>query len=458
MAKERKKPYLESLRRKHPTVEADAQAYASGAQKTFDAEYNEFIRNVETVDRAIRTIANIASLATFKTYSKNDKGERKPAKIKNVDLELINETDSSVDFLRKLFVSIFSQGAGVIVTEEGTRVSGESLINFYSLDVARVSVESDGKALLSEFVYQSELGDELRYDANKVIYINDSIDPSNLLYSLSRLKSLNDVILMQAGIVRSTKELASGGAKDSHIISSEAPISERNMEKIKAAFDAFTASAGSSSLFMNTGLNVHKVGNSMSGAEMLNFFSKLNEIMLSQFNLPTFLLGDYSKTGANKNEELLYALRVFFTTQMRPVFKNIALQFTKFFREQLQIKNVTVEFSFDEIDILDEPIEAKTERALKLNKQGLISINEAREMVELSPLDAEAANKHFLPAYLLSSVPVSVESYDDEMERFLMTQGSSNGGDEPEMPSGASGDEDNTNVETDSRGGSQEGT
>lgn len=431
---------------KHPTIASDVIAYTSGSGKTFTTDYNTYIGSVETIERAIRVIANVVSLCKYKIYKEDTKGELKPLTVKNVDLEFINEIDSYVDFNRKLAVSIFSQGAGVVVAE-----TNKGMTNFYTLDVATVEIESDGKNLIDRFIYVAKDGNRLEYKAKDVIYINNSIDPSNLLYSLSSLKALNDVVQIQAGIVSRVKEYAQGAAKESAIVASETPMSADNQAKIKTAFDNFMKSTSSTTLFLNTKLDVKQLSNSMTGSEMLEFFTTVNQIMLNQFNIPPHLIGDLSKQGANKSDEVLYSLQIWFTTNIKPVLTNIELQFTKYFRNVLGIKNARIKFDTTEIDIIEDFIDKKTDRSIKLSKAGIISVNEARAMTELKPITAASADYHFMPAYLLGSAPVSIENFDAEVERML--QGVSATGTTPALPAGNSGGADNTNVQTGARGG-----
>ena len=449
----RSKPYLSKIREKHPTIEHDAIAYASGSKKTFNKDYTGYMGSVETIDTAIRTIANIISLCDMNLVKVDTKGVKTTANIKNIDLEFPNETDSSVDFLRKLAVNVFSQGAGLIVTEENTRGKLGKMQNFYSLDIARVEAISDGKSLISEFKYTAEDGTEIPYDASKCIYINDSIDPSNLLYSLSRLKALNDVILMQAGLVVQTKELLAGGAKSASIISSDAPISDKNMKVIKTEFDSFMSSATSSSMFMNTPLNVTKIGNTMSGSEMLNLLQELNSMMLKAYAIPPVLLGADNKS-ANLNTSITYGIRVFFSMQIKPVLKNIEKQFTRFLKEQMLLKNIKMEFSYNDLDILKLAEEEQSAMVLSQLKAGLISLNEARILLEWLPVDSEAADKVFMPQYLLGSSIISYDSFNEDLARSLDQQNA--GTTEESLPAGNSGGKDNTNVITDSRGGEQD--
>lgn len=437
---------LTSIVTKHPTLKADYSAYAEGSGKSFDEEYNEFIRNVETIERIIRLHANVFSLMKPTVMKQDNKGNLTPMKVKNMDLDFFNEVDTRVDFMRKMAVSLYSQGAAIIVGE-----SQKGMINLYNIDVAKVKITATQSKLIESFIYTGSDGSEISYAPKNVIYINDSVDPSNLVYSLSRLQPLNDVILLQANIVKKTKETVSGGAKDSFVISAESPMSADTQNLIKKRFDAFMQSAGASSLLLNTKLNIHQVGNSMSGADMLNFFNQVNKLMIAHFNIPPALLGDYGVSGANKNEELIYSLRVWFTTMIRPVMTNVELNFTKYLRNTLGLKNAVFKFDLDELDMLDDPIDIKVDRAVKLHKSGIMSFNEARDLVELPRIDSESADLHFLPQFLTGSAPISLENFDTEVERLLQT-----GVIAPtSTASGNSGDEDNTNVITDSRGGQQ---
>lgn len=447
----RNKPYLTSIRDKHPTIKHDAVAYEAGGGKTFDEINYDYIKSVETVDLAIRTIANTISLCQLSMYTKDSDNKLKPAVVDNVDFDFFNETDSRVDFMRKLSVNIWGQGAGLIVTETGKRGTLGNMLNFYNMDMSRVTAVSNGKQLISEFVYTAEDSSEIRYKAADCIYINDSIDPTNLIYSLTRLKSLNDVLIMQAGVVNQSKEMLTGGSKKASIISADTPISERNMTKIKSEFDSFMKSATSSSFFMNTKLDVQSIGNAMTGKDLLELFTMINDTILKHFSIPSFLLGVSSK-GANKTEEVSLLLRTFFNSQLLPVLTNIELHFTRFFREQLGLQNYVVKFDYSDLNILKMPEEIQVDLTIKKHKAGLITLNEARSMLELDDRDDEAAGKIYMPAYLLGSAPVSYDDYDSDLERMLnlgtITDGS--------LPAGNSGDDDNTSVIDDTRGGDSE--
>ena len=69
---------------KHPTLAADFSAYASGANKTFEATYNDYLKTVETIDRAIRIHANIFSLMKLRIFKEDNKNALSDLKVKNL--------------------------------------------------------------------------------------------------------------------------------------------------------------------------------------------------------------------------------------------------------------------------------------------------------------------------------------------------------------------------------------
>jgi hypothetical protein len=134
---------------------------------------------------------------------------------------------------------------------------------------------------------------------------------------------------------------------------------------------------------------------------------------------------------------------------MKPVFKSIEYQFTKYFRNTLKIKGAVVKISFTDVEILEDSLQTKIEDATKMWKLGLVSMNEARSMCELTPLPDEAADRHFVPSYLTGQYPVAIEQFDETMDRLFSDQQVEAGA----QGQGSSGGADNENLITGSTGG-----
>lgn len=404
------------FRKKSPTIKEDYTAYQNGGNKTFSETYDEYIQSVETLDAVIRTCANIASMAKMQVFKEDTKGDRKPYKIKNIDLQYdINEVDSQTDWLRKVFASVFSQGAAIIIAAKGP----SSNINFYPYDTTKFEISATEKSTLSLFTYSTASGGELEFKPQDVIYVNNTIDMTNLVYPISRLKALNDILLMQGYLVQNQKDFYGSGAKDSVIISPKEPIASDKVLKIQTAFTSFIQSSKTQALYLNADLDVKSVSTAQSPLEVMTAITKINTQVLRAFGMPEYLLGDYQ--GYVSDAAVVKASQIFFQIQIKPIFDSLAHQMTKYFRTTLKLQNAVVDFNFDEINILADSLETKMNITEKAYKLGIMSMNEARINLELEPLETPEANLHFLPAYLLSSSPVSIEDYASVKDSLFST-------------------------------------
>ena len=427
------------FRSKTPTTKQDSIAYASGGNNTFDETYNNYLKSVETLDKAVRIIANIASMAKMEILRPTPDGKLKPLKVKEVDFEFaINETDSQADFLRKSFASICTQGAAIILAEM-SRETG--FIGFYPYDPAKFRIEATEKSLISEFIYTSEGGTEVSFKPSDVIYVNSTIDVSNMAYPISRLVALNDMMLLQANIMKQTSDYYSSGSKNSAIISPKEPMSPDNAKALKATFDSFIQSRQTRTLFLNTEVDVQTISNAQTPSDIMKALSEINTIIVEAFGVPEYLYGSYK--GYVNDAAVKTACRLFFEIQMKPLFRTFEFQMTRYFRNTLGIKNAVIKFNFEDVEILHDSLETKTTLAGQQLKLGMISLNEAREMIERPPLKVLAADQHFLPSYLVSSRPVTMEEYQNLMEAGFFDSASM-----PEAPSGSSGGEDNETLLT----------
>lgn len=421
---------------KNPTIKEDAIAYSSGAGKTFTDTYNDYLNSVETLDKAVRICANVASMAKLEVL-KDVSGELKPLKVKNVDFEFnINEIDGQSDFLRKTFSSMFTQGASITLAQKSKQTG---FIGFYPYNPASFTINASESAVIDEFVYTSEGGSEVTFKPQDVIYVNSTVDITNLVYPVSRLAALNDLMTLQANIMLQTTDFYAAGSKDSAIVSPKEPMSASNARLLKATFDEFIQSRQTRTLFLNTEVDVQSVSNSETPTAIMDSLTKINDIIVESFGIPEYLYGSYA--GYVNDGAVKTAARLFFEVQLKPLFISFEHQMTRYFRNTLKLKNAVIKFNFDDIEILHDSLETKVDLAGKMLKMGMISLNESREMVELEPLDTEEANKHWLPAYLVSSRPVAIEDYADLLEAGFFDENTDMAGDADGIS--GSGGEDN---------------
>ena len=425
---------------KQPTAKQDAIAYANGGQKTYSSTYAEYVKTVEALDKAIRVIGNIASMAQFEIF-KDTNGTLKPLKVKNIDFKYnTNDQDSSSDLLSMVFASVFTQGAAIVIPEMNKKTK---FINFYSYDVTKFRVDTTESRLVDKFIYTSEGGTEITYKPEDIIYIAPRVSSDNLIYATSRLEALKDMLTLQADMIKQSSEYYSSGGKQSAIISPKEPMGIDKANQLKTAFDSFLQTPATKTLFLNTEVDVQTVSNAQSPTQIMSALIIVNTLVLEQFGIPPYFFGNYQ--GYVNDASVITASKLFFQIHMKPVFKSIEYQFTRYLRNTLSLKDAVLQFNFDNIEILEDSLDIKVANAGSMYKLGLISMNEARVMCELAELPDEAANYHNLPAYLVGQYPVAIERYEEAMTKVFA---------EPvATPSGSTGGADNANIVNDSTGG-----
>jgi len=428
---------------KHPTVKQDSIAYTSGAGKTYLTNYNTYVQSVEALDKAIRIIANVASMAQFKVY-KDVNGTLKPLKVKNIDFQYnVNDQDSQGDLLSLMFSSIFTQGASILIAENNSKTK---FINFYAYDPVSFQINASENRMIDTFLYTSKGGTQIPFKPEDVIYVAPRIDPSNLVYATSRLKPMNDLLTLQSSVMKQQTDYYSSGGKLSTIVSPKEPMGSEKAQQLKTAFDSFLATTATKTLFLNTEIDVSTVSNAQNPTQIMAALTTINKMVTEQFGIPSYLYGDYS--GYVNDKAVTTAAKIFFQIQMKPIFNAIAFQMTKYFRNTLGLKDAVVAFDYTNVEILEDSLQTKIDNAATQYKLGIISMNEARVACELEPIDADAANRHFVPAYLTGQIPVSIETFDETVSKLFDSS-------VPTIPtdSGTTGGADNTNPISNSQGG-----
>lgn len=428
---------------KSPTIKQDFSAYTSGSNKTYTSEHTKYVESVESLDKAIRAIANIASMANIEVFKETSSGLH-PLKVKNVDFRYnTNDQESSSDMLSMIFGSIFTHGAAILLSETNKTTKFQ---NFFVYDITKFKINASETKMIDSYTYTAANGSTLDIKPEEVIYIAPRLSASNLLYVTSRLKPLNDMLILQSNLMKQTNEYYAAGGKNSAIISPKEHMSKEKADSLKVAFDAFLKTPATKTLFINTEVDVHSMSNSQSAGQIMDALTRINQTIVEQFGIPAYVFGDYS--GYVNDAAVITACRLFFQVHMKPVFRSVEYQFTRYFRNTLKLKDSVIKFNFTDIEILEDNIQVKTDRAQSLLKQGIISFNEARELCELEPIDAPAANLNYIPAYLTGQYPVSLQNYETDMGKLFAAQGVGS-----TLPAGSSGGTDNANVGNNSTGG-----
>jgi hypothetical protein len=162
-------------------------------------------------------------------------------------------------------------------------------------------------------------------------------------------------------------------------------------------------------------LNVNTISGDITSTKVIEFLTDLNSQILQSFKMPKYLIGDYP-TSVN-SDVVKQAIRLWFEVALKPLFKTIESHLTSYCRNVLGLKNIVAVFDYEGISFLEGSATEKYQISTGLNKQGLITINEARIANGFEPLEIELADELIAPAYLTSANPVRYSKYEEDVAR-----------------------------------------
>lgn len=398
---------------------AEATAYVQGGNRPqSNKSFQSYLEASARLDTAIRTTASVASSARF-DYGKDqaDKSFKRTG-FKQADGLYMNDYQTESDWLFELFGTLLTYDKVLIIPEESKYNTRKGLIDYTIVPDDKFFANLGTNQTIDSFTYRSSSGVDITYNYSDVIYITRNLTASNLIYAIPRLKSLMKTIENIVGIHNFAGEYIGSGGKNSVIMSSDSLLNEDQVRSVKRNINEFLNTNSPKALMLNSEkFSLSKISDGISSSGVMEFMTELSNEVLKSFNMPSYLLGEYS--SSTQGQTVLYANRTWFQISVKPLFNTIGLAFTRHFRDSFGIKNARVKFDFSGIELLEDDDTAKLEFAEKANKVGFMSLDEARIKIGLDPLDTEASKRHYTAAYLLGVNPVSYENFEEDVARNI---------------------------------------
>lgn len=403
---------------KNPFVNSgDYTTYQNGGGKVVTTAVMEnYINTNSQLATCIDAFAQVASGADLKWYKEDSKGKRKLFNFKQIDKFKMNDYQSTQDWVRMALGTLELHKELFIVPEASSAPYRQGMIDFFIAPHGRYEVITGTNQSIESIKYKSASGKDTIYTHAEVIYIPLSNTSNNFFYGASKVKILNDNIQRIMKLNAFTDDYLQSGGKKSAIIGYSDIMSDDMQQEIKREVDNFVKNATKKTLMLNTeSLNVTPLSGDITSTKVIEFLSDLNAQILQSFKMPKYLIGDYP-TSVNA-DVVQQAVRLWFEVALKPLFRTIESHLTSYCRNVLGIKNLVAVFDYEGISFLEGSATEKHSISTGLNKQGLITINEARVMNGFEPLDFELANELIAPAYLTSSMPVRYSQYEQDVMR-----------------------------------------
>ena len=419
----KKKSQPTKQREKTVITASEATSYQNGGNlPTDNRNFQAYINASSRLDTLIRTSASVASSAKFMYGKMDTKGNFKQTTFKQSDGLYMNDYQTESDFLFELFGTFMTYDKVLLIPEQSKYSFRKGMIDWSIVPDDQFQANLGTNQSIESFTHRSSTGIETVYKYSEVIYITRNLTANNLIYAIPKIKALMKTIENILGIHNFMGEYIGSGGKSSIIASSDSLLSEEQSRAVKRSLQEFLGTNAPKALLINSEkFSLDKVSDSLTTAGVLDIMTKLSDEISKSFNMPLYMLGEYSSSTQGTTMQL--ANRTWFQIQLKPLFNTLSSAFTRYYRDFGGVKNVMVKFDFSEIDLLEDSDSEKLTIANDSLKSGIRSLNEARVYVGLPPIESESADLHISPAFLTGQSPVSFENFEADIARNLASSG-----------------------------------
>jgi len=381
--------------------------YQSGSGNLASPNEEATYRTSDLITSCVEYIAGTASQTKVKFLERSS--DNKYEAVKDKKLLEIEKTPNPFfsweDIITLAFKSYLLGGNSYITLE---KVKGKFEI-WNLTPPSKVAVVPNARNYIDGFIYDNETA----YKASEVCHWkNHTIN--NQFYGQSYIASLIDQLVVEGYSTEELKSFYENSAVGQGIITSELPLTTRRVEDIREQFKLLYGQGKRErrgTMILPNGLKYETISLSPKDSMLLDTLDITEHRVLQLFHLNSMVLGGAKITTFRETKE---AQQVAFNTAVRPLLISLEATLTNFFRIQFKKPELIVKFDFDRIPELSDSLADKTNSAKALWSTGIMSLNEARDLVGLPSLPIENANKHFLPSYLLGSEAMTIEDWTGE--------------------------------------------
>jgi HK97 family phage portal protein len=310
------------------------------------------------------------------------------------------------DFLEQLITHLYVSGNVYLFK---TRNGSGRMVEMHLLRPDRISIKSDPKSGVQKYEYELN-GSTYYIDENDISHLKFP-NPTNDLYGLSPLSVLARTINLDLSQLQFAKAYFQNAGVPSGMLKVKRKI--QNDEQAASIRQKWRSTFGGPTNFHQIAVLDEDATYEAIGASNLNemAFPDLRDTTESRicmaFGVPPILIG--SVVGLNRATYSNYreARQSFFTETMIP----LANRITRFLNHCFEYEYPSIGYvsaDFSEVAALTEDQNSLTERTVRQWETGLISLNEARSVLQLDPLEGGEVRRLPLNVYELSSEQVEI--------------------------------------------------
>ena len=367
---------------------------------------DQAITTSEVIFTCVDFISSAVAQARFTAYTREAKTQNKVPFNNKAVLKAFNTNPTPT--------STWSEVLGIASTQ--VLLDGESFITLELVGKQFEFTVIDSDTTV-EIVFEPEhpeiptgykIGDT-DYSLEEMIHVK-RVNINGSLNGQSILASLIDPLVVDGYASNDLIALYENGSVGEIYLSSDAPLAESQVARIERSLTQKYTKAGRHRTYvLPNGLEPKTLKISPKDAVVLDAMQLSEDRILRAFKLHRTVLGGNIEAYTH---DMMSLTTVQFNQAVRPIINLIKDKMEMTLRKKLKKDDVYLDIDYSNLPEISRALTVHTEVARQIYSSGLGSLNEARDLIGLAPLEDPLANENFLPEFLHGSSLMSIQGLD----------------------------------------------
>ncbi|QPI15624.1 portal (connector) protein [Salmonella phage GEC_vB_N7] len=265
--------------------------------------------------------------------------------------------------------------------------------SLYHVPAALMQVEADANKFIKKFIFNNQIN----YRVDEIIFIKDNsyvCGTNSQISGQSRVATVIDSLEKRSKMLNFKEKFLDNGTVIGLILETDEILNKKLRERKQEELQLdYNPSTGQSSVLILDGGMKAKPYSQISSFKDLDFKEDIegfNKSICLAFGVPQVLLDGGNNANIRPNIELFYYMTII------PMLNKLTSSLTFFFGYKITPNT-------KEVAALTPDKEAEAKHLTSLVNNGIMTGNEAREELNLEPLDDEQMNKIRIPANVAGS-------------------------------------------------------
>jgi len=254
------------------------------------------------------------------------------------------------------------------------------------------------------------------YGTEEMIHVK-RVNIKGDLHGQSVLASLVDAMVIDGYASDDLISLYENGSVPEMYLSSDAPLAPTQVKRIEDSLSKKYNRAGRHSTYvLPNGLVPTSLKINPRDAVILEAMGISEDRLLRAFKLHRTVLGGRVDSYTN---DMLALNAMQFNNAIRPIINLIRDKIEMTMRSKIKNDNLIIEVDYTNLPEVSRALTVHTPVARSMYASGLSTLNEARDLIGLPPLQDPLANENFLPEHLLGSSLSSIQGLDETQLKII---------------------------------------